>query len=277
MGSRCGAGFAPFPSQNQSRRLIVTGGYLDPNTAEVLTEKGWEIFPLAAPTKLEFGYCKLTVNSTTLMIIGGGQKTYYFNTERNVWTEGPVLNVDRYYHSCARVKKDINSLDMSVIVAGGLSYEVTGMPLTSVEILDPGSNTWRFGPELPNALEFFPMIEKPDGGVVILGGYLNGFKNSMKILTLIHAGYDWQLTNYLKKERGESIAFLVPDEYCWYVLKRGKTTLIGNHFYLDCSKYKKIGFVSKISKLCDCIRKLLFLEKYCINLVNSVQINLEMF
>jgi hypothetical protein len=94
---RCGAGFAPFPSQNQSRRLIVTGGYLDPNTAEVLTEKGWEMFPLAAPTKLESGYCTLTINSTTLMIIGGGQKTYYLNTERNVWTEGPVLNVDRYY------------------------------------------------------------------------------------------------------------------------------------------------------------------------------------
>jgi hypothetical protein len=92
-------------AQLQDGKILVTGGldnsfsYL--NSAEMLTEKGWESKIPSLPVIIE-NHCMITVNSTTVMVIGGYQyhkssnKTYFFNTENEIWTEGPQIKNERY-------------------------------------------------------------------------------------------------------------------------------------------------------------------------------------
>jgi hypothetical protein len=202
-----------FPSQNSSRRLMVTGGTNDLQSAEVLTAQGWEMFSIPG----SFGqHCQVVVNSTTLLVIVGlnAKATFYVNTQTNVWVPGPTLRVYRSRHSCGMIKKDINSQEMSIIVAGGSDWR--GF-LSSVEILDPGSNTWRSGPVLPMAREFAQMVEDHDGGVVVVGGNAQTFPGTDALLQLPHAGPGavWTLMKQkLKVARTEHVAFMVPDSYC---------------------------------------------------------------
>jgi hypothetical protein len=73
-------------AQLQDGKLLVTGGsdasdYL--NSSEMLTEEGWESNLPSLPVTI-FAHCMITVNSTTVMAIGGFQngsfsgKTLYF-------------------------------------------------------------------------------------------------------------------------------------------------------------------------------------------------------
>ena len=71
-------------------------------------------------------------------------KTYFFNTDYNKWTEGPPLQTNRIYHSCGKIKTNSQSNSFSVVVAGG--YASSFGKLTSTEILDEGASEWRKGP-----------------------------------------------------------------------------------------------------------------------------------
>ena len=42
--------------------------------------------------------------------------------------------------------------------------------MSSVEILDEGSNEWRQGPDLPFGIFGGAMVEDPEGGVILIGG-----------------------------------------------------------------------------------------------------------
>jgi hypothetical protein len=98
-------------AQLQDGTLLVTGGYdvsgSSLNSAELLTEEGWETNIISLPVTI-FGHCMVTVNSTTVMVIGGVQndqrsgKTFYFTFGEESWTEGPELKNKRRYHSCGK-------------------------------------------------------------------------------------------------------------------------------------------------------------------------------
>jgi hypothetical protein len=99
---------------------------------------------------------------------------------------------------------------MSIIVAGGWygsSY------LSSVEILDEGSNEWQTGPELPFGITGSQMVEDQNGGVVLIGGQ----SSSLSLVTLYqlpHGGQDavWtKMEQKMKTARSEHTAFLVHD------------------------------------------------------------------
>ena len=118
-------------AQLQDGRLLVTGGYNDYqpsslNSAEMLTEKGWENNIPSLQVTI-FSHCIVAVNSTTVMVIGGMQnqqltgKTFFFTLGEQNWTEGPELNFMRQHHSCGRIRRDKDSQEMSIIVAGGYS------------------------------------------------------------------------------------------------------------------------------------------------------------
>jgi hypothetical protein len=87
-------------------------------------------------------HCMVTVNLATVMVIGGRQngqysgKTFYFTFGEESWTEGSELKYKRYYHRCEKIRRNKESQEMSIIVAGG--YD--GSLLSSVEILDECSN-----------------------------------------------------------------------------------------------------------------------------------------
>jgi hypothetical protein len=200
-------------------KLLVTGGYdgsgYDLNSAEMLTEEGWESNIPSLLVTIR-GHCMVTVNSTTVMAIGGWQnnqasrKTFYFTFGEQSWTEGPELKNKRSYHSCGKIRRNKESQEMSIIVAGGWDDSY----LSSVEILDEGSNEWQTGPELPFRIGLSQMVEDQNGGVVLIGEYSSSVDTSYTLYQLPQGGQDavWiKMEQKINTGRSAHTAFLVPD------------------------------------------------------------------
>ena len=217
---RSGAASLPSPYPNKSHIFLVTGGrdssgYL--NTGEILTADGWQYMSQPLPVNIAY-HCAVLVNATTAFVIGGRQDdkltapmTYFFNTENEVWIEGPPLKTGRQEHSCARIQKDSQSSQYSVIVAGGSNSSGSGF-MSSVELLEVGASEWVAGPELPEKIRGSSMVEYSDGSVFLIGGHSDSitFDN---IFQLQHGQADWiEIPQKLTIARYEATAFLVPDE-----------------------------------------------------------------
>jgi hypothetical protein len=207
------------PFSSKPSKLLVTGGYYiksyQLSTAEVLTEQGWKILSLSLPITI-FYHCSVLYNATTVMIIGGYQNglrspnTFLFNTENEVWMEGPPLMIERNSHSCGRIRQGSHSNEFSIIVAGGWNDS----QMSSVEILDRGTNEWRRGPDLPYGIQLSQMIEDQHGGVVLVGGQSSEVQRLDSLFRLPHGGAYavWtKMEQKLKMGRYWHTAFLVPD------------------------------------------------------------------
>jgi hypothetical protein len=202
----------------QDGKLLVTGGEdgSSLNSAEMLTEEGWESNIPSLPVTIDL-HCMVTVNSTTVMVIGGLQngqisgKTFFFTFGEESWTEGPDLKNKRDGNSCGKIRRNKESQEMSFIVAGGndgSSY------LSLVEILDEGSNEWQTGPELPIGIVGSQMVEDQNGGVVLIGGYSSSHESLDSLYQLPHGGQDavWtKMEQKMKTGKFAHTAFLVPD------------------------------------------------------------------
>jgi hypothetical protein len=206
-------------AQLQDGKLLVTGGFDESGSnlksAEMLTEEGWESNIPSLPVTIN-GHCMITVNSTTVMVIGGIQNrqtsgmTFYFTFGEESWTEGPELKNLRDSHSCGKIRRNKESQEMSIIVAGGYDDSY----LSSVEILDEGSDEWVTGPELPFGIDESQMVEDQNGGVVLIGGYSDSIDNLDTLYQLPHGGQDavWtKMEQKMQTGRKDHTAFLVPD------------------------------------------------------------------
>jgi N-acetylneuraminic acid mutarotase len=205
-------------AQLQDGKLLVTGGFdgsYSLKSAEMLAEEGWESNIPSLPVTI-YGHCMVTVNSTTVMAIGGGQnghyyrKTFSFTFGQEHWTEGPELKNKRVGHSCGKIRRNKESQEMSIIVAGGSG----GSYLSSVEILDEDSNDWQTGPELPFGIYYSQMVEDQNGGVVVIGGRSLSSGNLDTLYQLPHGGQDavWtKMEQKMNTGRYAHTAFLVPD------------------------------------------------------------------
>jgi hypothetical protein len=208
-------------AQLKDGKLLVTGGvsfnaYL--NSSEMLTEEGWESNIPSLPVSIA-DHCMVTVNSTAVMAIGGYQngkisgKTFYFTFGEESWTEGPELKNKRRYHSCGKIRRNKESQEMSIIVAGG--YDGSSY-LSSVEILDEDSNEWQTGPELPFRIFMSKMVEDQNGGVVLIGGDAPSIGRLDTLYQLPHGGQDavWtKMEQKMQMPRYEHTAFLIPDNF----------------------------------------------------------------
>jgi hypothetical protein len=204
-------------AQLKDGKLLVTGGYngiSTLNSAEMLTEEGWESNIPSLPVTIQY-HCMVTVNSTTVMVIGGIQngqysgKTFYLTFGEESWAEGPELKNKRGHHSCGKIRRNKESQEMSIIVAGG---STGSSRFSSVEILDEGSNEWKSGPELPKGIHYAQMVEDQNGGVVLIGG-IGNFR-FVCLYQLPHGGQDavWtRMEQKLKTGRYSHTAFLIPD------------------------------------------------------------------
>ncbi len=217
-------------AQLQDGKMLVTGGLDDSNagpngtylnSAEMLTEEGWESNIPSLPVTIT-RHCMVTVNSTTVMAIGGRQngvghqnafisgKTFYFTFGEESWTEGPVLKNKRIYHSCGRIRRNEESQELNIVVAGGWDSSY----LSSVEILDESSNEWQTGPELPFGIVDSQMVEDQNGGVVLIGGYSPSVSTRDTLYHLPHGGQDavWtKMEQKIKTGRRLHTAFMIPD------------------------------------------------------------------
>jgi hypothetical protein len=109
---------------------------------------------------------------------------------------------------------------MSIIAAGGY---FDGSSLSSVEILDEGSNQWQTGPELPFGISNSQMVEDQNGGVVVIGGRSSSLSSLDTLYQLSHGGQDavWtKMEQKMKTGRRQHTAFLVPDNIvdCSYTI-----------------------------------------------------------
>jgi N-acetylneuraminic acid mutarotase len=206
-------------AQLKDGKLLVTGGVdasgSDVKSVEILTEEGWESNIPSLPVTISY-HCMVTINSTTVMVIGGKQngqysgKTFYLTFGEKSWTEGPELKFNRVWHSCGKIRRNKDSQEMSIIVAGGWD----GSYLSSVEILDEGSNDWKTGPELPIGIGDSEMVEDQNGGVVLIGGDSSSVFNLDTLYQLPHGGQDavWtKMEQKMKTGRNSHTAFLIPD------------------------------------------------------------------
>jgi hypothetical protein len=213
-------------AQLKDGKILVTGGYdasfSSLNSAEILTEEGWESNIPSLPVTIK-AHCMVALNSTTVMVIGGARnsqysrKTFYFTLGEDSWTEGPELKNKRRDHSCGKIRRNKESQEMSIIVAGGqdgYSY------FSSVEILDEGSNDWQTGPELPFGIYGSQMVEDQNGGVILIGGFSpsvgtgESFGYLDTLYQLPHGGQDavWtKMEQKMKTGRSSHTAILVPD------------------------------------------------------------------
>ena len=200
---------SPYPNRQQS--LFVSGGFNNQDfyltTAEVLSDQGWQELQFPLPVRTS-EHCMLLFNSTTVLVIGGipnSPDSFFFNTENEIWVEGPKLLTGRQFHSCGKLQKDNGSSQFSVIVAGGDGK-------TSVEILDVGASEWRNGPILPIAfITGASMVEDSFGGILLIGGYNGTYLDT--IFQLRRADSEWILMpQKLIVGRYLPTAFLVPGE-----------------------------------------------------------------
>ncbi len=122
------------------------------------------------------------------------------------------LRATRRYHSCGKIRRNKESQEMSIIFAGG--YDDSSSILSSVEILDEGSNEWLIGPELPLGISSSQMVEDQNGGVVLIGGLSSSNVKLDTLYQLPHGGQDAVWTKMEQKMitgRYSHTAFLVPD------------------------------------------------------------------
>jgi hypothetical protein len=100
---------------------------------------------------------------------------------------------------------------MSIIVAGGYDG---GSFLSSVEILDEGSNEWQKGTELPFGIGESQMVEDQNGGVVLIGGDSSTVGNLDTLYQLPHGDQDavWiKMEQKMQTGRQDHTAIMVPD------------------------------------------------------------------
>jgi hypothetical protein len=101
-------------AQLKDGKLLVTGGEddsgSDVKSVEILTEEGWDSKLPSLPVTISY-HCMVTINSTTVMVIGGWQngysgKTFYFTFGEESWTAGPELKNKRRWHSCGKIRRN---------------------------------------------------------------------------------------------------------------------------------------------------------------------------
>ena len=219
--SRTEFSFIKFPVVNDSVSLFLTGSYsplLD--SAEFLVNGKWERWSVPLPVKIG-SHCMVMLNSTAFILIGGKQddevfskRSHIFDITNQKWSDGPKLLTARVAPNCARIPTNNQSSEYSIIVVGGFN----GMDLSSVELLDEGSNEWRKGPKLPYPIYGAAIVEHPLGGVALIGGR-DGINKIENIYHLQHGGNNaqWELLpQKLRVARQEHTAFLVPDELADY-------------------------------------------------------------
>ena len=188
-------------------------------SVEVYSSKGWT----KLDADLEAGVkrsCAVTLADSSILLIGGStkddeatQSTFMFHTYSNAWRSFSPLVTGRRHHSCGKMSSTNTSGDY-VVVAGGWNEG----SLSSIEILEPGSTTWKLGPELPKALHGGSMLEDTyNQRLLYIGGSNDASGKSSDVFALnfpLTVTSKWEvLSQKLKQPRQFSTAFLIPDEF----------------------------------------------------------------
>lgn len=209
---------AQFATANfvEDDRLLILGGYYDRDTSQNVGVNG-TVWPGPHLPNGVHGHCTVSIDNTTLMVIGGHTGTpiptalsYFYDISTQTWSHGPRLSSERYFHSCGILRHGPNNF--TVVVAGGL-----GKVNTAVEMWTNGAKDWVTGPKLPESLHGSVMVSHSQGVTLIGGEYSSGNLKGTNMVQLECANCEWQvLQQELQQARAHHVAFLVPDNlvYC---------------------------------------------------------------
>ena len=104
---------------SKKHHFIITGGRngTDSNSQNYVRgmsyDGQWEDITPALPNNLN-RHCLVSINSSSLMAIGGRQNRNYvaatliLHDGSTSWISGPSLNTARYFHGCARIRLSFN-------------------------------------------------------------------------------------------------------------------------------------------------------------------------
>merc|ERR1711892_661195 len=136
----------------------LTQGYTVLRTTQIYSEDQWRDGPELP--RAVYAHCQVEMDGAAYSIGGdnGGRYNYVNKLEQGAaeWVAVSSLNTARYKHSCA-------VLDSRIYVMGGL-YDNT------VEVCDPASDTWTYGPVLPD-YSFSAQAIAFGGTVYLIDGY----------------------------------------------------------------------------------------------------------
>lgn len=134
------------------------------------------------------------------------------------------MGTKRAWHACGRIytrsSRDEDTSTprkMTVIVVGGMTGVFNSLQtLSSVEILDDSSNTWRAGPELPIPIKSAASVNDLSGGLLVIGGTPDGKNPLASIYRLADAAEKttWvKLRVKLSRPRFDHVALIVPSSF----------------------------------------------------------------
>ena len=155
-------------SQDGHGGLIVTGDQNPTNaaTTEFFRNGKWTLGP-DMPSR-RWGHCQVLLGDT-VYVVGG----YRYNPDGGFLASTLLLIQDSYWLEVGSLAVARDSFacavhDGKIFVIGGDSYQGY---LSSVEVLDPDTNTWSSGPEFPQTVTHAQAFSW-NGYLWLMGGYM---------------------------------------------------------------------------------------------------------
>jgi len=157
------------------------------------------------------------MNQSSIMLISGIQNeinfqpyTWILNFDTATWTQGPALQTGRNGHRCCRMPVSNTNNTLGTICVGGINSTST-QALTSSEILIDGTSSWSNGPVFPRPLTASQVIDSPNGGCCMVGGYPQASTVYNSITCLQYLSSSWiDLPQTMQTPRYGHVAITVP-------------------------------------------------------------------
>ncbi len=206
----------------QQTTLWVTGGdgSQGPQDTSEYVQPGQDpIFGPTLPKEMHM-HCMIKLNDSLVFFIGGyngdhvvSDRTDIFNLDTKKWSRGPSLLINRYIHTCGKVKDQETNDDILIVTGGrGLSE---GLKSTEILVSSRLEDGWQWGPDLPKAITSMAGVESFDSSALFLVGAPaegNDYGSLIYKMTCKNEVCSMEtMDQKLSVPRGSPLAMLVPD------------------------------------------------------------------
>ena len=158
--------------------------------------------------------CLVSINETLFLSVGGTDgavytnQTFFFDSERNIWFEGPELLQPLPAHSCAMLDWNNPTTNLSEkIVFANLFNNSTDNWSLNLLYLDDTSRGWQLSPiTVPREALYSTLVSYKNSVLLVSGA-------GPKIYQLTAPTGPWtSMKQELNTQRGLAAAFLIPNE-----------------------------------------------------------------
>lgn len=158
----------------QDGRVFITGGDTSSSSSTPVAEVYdplVDLWRIVQGTDIQgLSHTATLLKDGHVFVTGGGYGPYYwtsrlFDPTSMTWSSAALPQVNRSFHTANLLP------DGRVLVAGGTTASTSlGYATSSVEIYDPSSDSWSYGPALAVSRQQHFSANLPDGSILIGGG-----------------------------------------------------------------------------------------------------------